>query len=58
MKIEKIKEIIENLDIENPSEKDIEAIEEEWITDPLQREELSMLRWEDNGDIDIDDLLK
>ena len=28
MKIEKIKEIIENLDIENPSEKDIEAIEE------------------------------
>ena len=36
----------------------IEAIEEEWITDPLQREELSMLRWEDNGDIDIDDLLK
>ena len=28
MKIEKIKEIIENLEIENPSEEDIEAIEE------------------------------
>ena len=28
MKIEKIREIIENLDIENPSEEDIEAIEE------------------------------
>ena len=28
MKIEKIKEIIENLDIENPSKEDIEAIEE------------------------------
>ena len=28
MKTEKIREIIENLDIENPSKEDIEAIEE------------------------------
>ena len=38
----------------------IEAIEQEWITDPLQREELSMLQWEDTDDdgFDIDDHIK
>ena len=40
MKIEKIKEIIENLDIENPSEEDIEAIEEAIRTGETTEQEI------------------